>query len=155
MARAFAFHYERSVQRSIAMSATATSPAKTAAALGADLRTGRLDAVELTEQTLAAINSHGDKAIFIEVFGGRARREAAAAAARLKAGRPLSPLDGVPAAWKDLFDVEGRVTTAGSVVLKSNPSAARDAPLLAAGAAAGLVTIGTTNMTEFAFSGIR
>lgn len=136
------------------MSATATSPAKTAAALGADLRTGRLDAVELTEQTLAAINSHGDKAIFIEVFAGRARREAAAAAARLKAGRPLSPLDGVPAAWKDLFDVEGRVTTAGSVVLKSNPSAARDAPLLAAAAAAGLVTIGTTNMTEFAFSGI-
>jgi aspartyl-tRNA(Asn)/glutamyl-tRNA(Gln) amidotransferase subunit A len=136
------------------MAAAAISAPRTAAALGADLRTGRLDAVELTERTLAAINSHGDKAIFIEVFAARARREAAAAAARLKAGRPLSPLDGVPAAWKDLFDVEGKVTTAGSVVLKSDPSAARDAPLLAAAAAAGLVTIGTTNMTEFAFSGI-
>ena len=78
------------------MSATPTSPAKTAAALGADLRAGRADAVELTEQTLAAINSHGDKAIFIDVLAARARREAAAAAARLKAGRPLSPLDGVP-----------------------------------------------------------
>ena len=136
------------------MAAAAISAPRTAAALGADLRTGRLDAVELTERTLAAINSHGDKAIFIEVFAARARREAAAAAARLKAGRPLSPLDGVPAAWKDLFDVEGKVTTAGSVVLKSDPSAARDAPLLAAAAAAGIVTIGTTNMTEFAFSGI-
>ena len=136
------------------MSATPTSPAKTAAALGADLRAGRADAVELTEQTLAAINSHGDKAIFIDVLAARARREAAAAATRLKAGRPLSPLDGVPAAWKDLFDVEGRTTTAGSLVLKSNPPSARDALLLSAAVAAGLVTIGTVNMTEFAFSGI-
>jgi aspartyl-tRNA(Asn)/glutamyl-tRNA(Gln) amidotransferase subunit A len=137
--------------RNIAMGATAT---KTAAALGADLRAGRADAVELTEQTLAAINSHCDKAIFIDVLAARARREAAAAAGRLKAGRHLSLLDGVPAAWKDLFDVEGRTTTAGSLVLKSDPPAGRDAPLLAAAAAAGLVTICTTNMTEFAFSGI-
>lgn len=136
------------------MSTTAPSPAKTAATLGADLRAGRADAVELTEQTLAAINSHGDKAIFIDVLAARARREAAASAARLKAGRPLSPLDGIPAAWKDLFDVEGRTTTAGSLVLKSNPPSARDAPLLSAAVAAGLVTIGTVNMTEFAFSGI-
>ena len=136
------------------MAAMANSTPRTAAALGAELRAGRVDAVELAEQTLATINSHSDKAIFTEVFAVRARREAAAAAARLKAGRPLSSLDGVPAAWKDLFDVEGRVTTAGSVVLKSDPPAARDAPLLTAGVAAGLVTIGTTNMTEFAFSGI-
>ena len=136
------------------MAAMANSTPRTAAALGAELRASRVDAVELAERTLAAINSHSDKAIFTEVFAVRARREAAAAAARLKAGRPLSALDGVPAAWKDLFDVEGRVTTAGSVVLKSDPPAARDAPLLTAGVAAGLVTIGTTNMTEFAFSGI-
>jgi aspartyl-tRNA(Asn)/glutamyl-tRNA(Gln) amidotransferase subunit A len=136
------------------MAAMANSTPRTAAALGAELRAGRLDAVELTERTLAAIISHSDQAIFTDVFAVRARREAAAAAARLKAGLPLSPLDGVPAAWKDLFDVEGRVTTAGSVVLKSNPPASRDAALLAAAAAAGLVTIGTTNMTEFAFSGI-
>ena len=136
------------------MGATATSPAKTAAGMGVDLRAGRADAVELTEQTLAAINSHGDKAIFIDVLAARARREAAAAAARLKAGRSLSPLDGVPAAWKDLFDVEGRTTTAGSLVLKSDPPAGRDAPLLSAAVAAGLVTIGMVNMTEFAFSGI-
>jgi aspartyl-tRNA(Asn)/glutamyl-tRNA(Gln) amidotransferase subunit A len=136
------------------MAAMAHPTAKTAAALGADLRAGRLDAVELTEQTLATIVSHADKAIFTEVLAVRARREAAAAAARLKAGRPLSLLDGVPVAWKDLFDVEGRATTAGSVVLKSNPLVNRDAALLAAATAAGLVTIGTTNMTEFAYSAI-
>jgi aspartyl-tRNA(Asn)/glutamyl-tRNA(Gln) amidotransferase subunit A len=136
------------------MAATAHPIAKTAAALGADLRAGRLDAVELTEQTLATIVSHADKAIFTEVLAVRARREAAAAAARLKAGRPLSLLDGVPVAWKDLFDVEGRATTAGSVVLKSNPPANRDAALLAAATAAGLVTVGTVNMTEFAYSAI-
>ena len=136
------------------MAALADSTPKTAAALGADLRAGRLDAVELTERTLAAIISHSDKTIFTEVLAVRARREAAAAAARLKAGRPLSPLDGVPAAWKDLFDVEGRTTTAGSVVLKFNPPANRDAALLAAAVAAGLVTVGTVNMTEFAYSGI-
>jgi len=132
----------------------AISTPRTAAALGADLRAGRLDAIELTERTLAAINSHGDQAIFVEVLAARAHREAAAAAARLKAGRPLSALDGVPVAWKDLFDVEGKVTTAGAAVLKFDPPAIRDARLLAAATAAGLVTVGTTNMTEFAFSGI-
>ena len=73
------------------MAAMANSTPRTAAALGAVLRATRVDAVELAERTLAAINSHSDKAIFTEVFAVRARREAAAAAARLKAGRPLSP----------------------------------------------------------------
>ena len=135
------------------MPATQSLP-KTAAQLGAELRAGTLDAVDLTERTLAAIAAHKDKAIFIEVLPARARKEAAAAAQRLKAGRPLSALDGVPVAWKDLFDVEGRVTTVGSVVFKSNPPAKRDAALLEAGVRAGMITIGITNMTEFAYSGI-
>jgi aspartyl-tRNA(Asn)/glutamyl-tRNA(Gln) amidotransferase subunit A len=88
------------------------------------------------------------------VTAERARAEAQAARARLKAGLPLSPLDGVPVAWKDLFDVKGRVTTAGSRVLASNPPAMQDAALLAASARAGMVLIGLVNMTEFAFSGI-
>jgi aspartyl-tRNA(Asn)/glutamyl-tRNA(Gln) amidotransferase subunit A len=131
-----------------------SSPPKTAAALGADLQAGRLDARELVEQTLAAVSAHADKAIFTEVTAERARREADAARARLKAGRPLGPLDGVPMAWKDLFDVEGRVTTAGSVVLASGPPARKDAALLRAAVDAGLVTIGLVNMSEFAYSGI-
>ena len=126
----------------------------TGARLAADLRSGALDAVDLTERTLAQIAAYPDRAIFIEVLTARALQEAGAARKRLREGRPASALDGVPVAWKDLFDFEGRVTTAGSVVLKSNPPAARDAALLAAGVRAGLVTIGATNMTEFAYSGI-
>lgn len=126
----------------------------TAARLAADLRSGALDAVDLTERTLAGIAACSDQAVFTEVLTKRALREAEAARKRLREGRPISALDGVPLAWKDLFDVEGRVTTAGSVVLKSNPPASRDAALLEAGVRAGLVTIGTTNMTEFAYSGI-
>jgi aspartyl-tRNA(Asn)/glutamyl-tRNA(Gln) amidotransferase subunit A len=126
----------------------------TGARLAADLRSGALDAVALTEQTLAGIAAHTDKTVFTQVLAERALGEAKASAKRWKAGRPLSALDGVPVAWKDLFDVAGRVTTAGSVVLKNNPPAARDAALLEAGVRAGLVTIGITNMTEFAYSGI-
>src|ERR1700677_4811872 len=107
-------------------------PFKTASELGAELRAGRLDACELVERTLDAISAHDDKAIFTELTPTRAGREASAARARLRAGRPLSPLDGVPMAWKDLFDVEGRVTTAGSVVLKGGSPAPRDAALLRA-----------------------
>ncbi len=136
------------------MPATPTIPPTSAAQLGADLRAGRLDACDLIEATLAAIAAHPDKAIFTEVTAQRARKEAQAARARLRAGLPLSPLDGVPVAWKDLFDVEGRVTTAGSQVLKSNPPAREDAALLKAAACAGLVLVGLVNMTEFAYSGI-
>jgi aspartyl-tRNA(Asn)/glutamyl-tRNA(Gln) amidotransferase subunit A len=126
----------------------------TASELGAELRSGRLDPCELVESALSAISAHEDKAIFTEVTATRARREAGAARARLRAGRPLSPLDGVPMAWKDLFDVEGRVTTAGSLVLKGGAPAPRDAALLRAAVAAGMVTVGLVNMTEFAYSGI-
>lgn len=129
-------------------------PRPTAAELGADLRAGRRDAVDLVEDTLAAIGNHSDQAIFTEVTAKRARAEALAARARLRAGLALSPLDGVPVAWKDLFDVKGRVTTAGSRVLASAPPAAKDAALLEAAGRAGLVLIGLVNMTEFAFSGI-
>ena len=135
------------------MSASRSLPV-TAAELGADLRAGRRDAIDLIEQTLAAVAAFPDKAIFTEVTAARARREAAAARARLKSGLPLSALDGVPMAWKDLFDVEGRVTTAGSRVLANQPTAREDAALLQAAGRAGLVTLGLVNMTEFAYSGI-
>jgi aspartyl-tRNA(Asn)/glutamyl-tRNA(Gln) amidotransferase subunit A len=125
-----------------------------AAALSRKLRKAAVDPVDLAEQAFAAIEAAGDPAIFTETFRDRALAEARAARRRLKAGKPASLLDGVPVAWKDLFDIAGRVTTAGSVVLKSNPPAARDAALVAAGKRAGLVSIGALNMTEFAYSGI-
>jgi aspartyl-tRNA(Asn)/glutamyl-tRNA(Gln) amidotransferase subunit A len=60
----------------------------------------------------------------------------------------------VPVAWKDLFDVAGTVTTAGSAVFAAHAAAAQDAPLVAAGARAGMVCIGKTNLSEFAYSGL-
>ena len=127
---------------------------ETVVQLAASLRKGKLDAVELTESVLDSIARCDDKAIFVDMLPERARAEAKAARKRLKAGEPASLVDGVPIGWKDLFDIKGRVTTAGSVVLKSNLPAAADAALVQTGAKAGMVAVGTLNMTEFAFSGL-
>ena len=127
---------------------------ETVSQISKKLRSGKLDAVDLTEQVLEQIKSCDDQAIFIDVLADRARAEAKASRRRWKSAKPASLLDGVPIGWKDLFDIEGHVTTAGSVVLKSNPPAKSDAALVGGGHRAGMVTIGTLNMTEFAYSGI-
>ena len=122
--------------------------------LGQSLRKGRTDPVALVEDVFDRIERVGDPAIFIETLKPRAMAEARASRQRLKAGNPASLLDGVPIAWKDLFDLKGRVTTAGSMVLKSNAPAKADAALVAAAKTAGLLSVGCLNMTEFAYSGI-
>lgn len=127
---------------------------ETIAQISKKLRKGKLDAVDLTERILDAIRSCDDQAIFIDVLADRAVSEAKAARRRLRAGKPASILDGVPIGWKDLFDLKDRVTTAGSIVLKSEPPAKADAAMVAAGKAAGMIAIGTLNMTEFAYSAI-
>lgn len=93
-------------------------------------------------------------AAFIDVTETRALEESRAAAARWREKRPASALDGVPIAWKDLFDVAGTVSTAGSALFRGRPPATADAPLVAAGARAGFVCIGKTNLSEFAYSGL-
>jgi len=65
-----------------------------------------------------------------------------------------NPLAGLPFSAKDLFDVQGETTTAGSIVLKDNPAAIQDSPAVASMRAAGGTLIGRTNMVEFAFSGV-
>lgn len=122
--------------------------------MSADFACGARDPVAETEARLTAIAACDDPAIFTGVMAERALAEAHAARGRWRSEQPRGPLDGVPVGWKDLFDLAGRVTTAGSVVLRNAPPASADAPIVAAGDAAGLVTIGTTNMTEFAYSGI-
>lgn len=72
----------------------------------------------------------------------------------LDAGAPLPPLAGLALSLKDLFDVEGQVTTAGSIVLADAAPAASDAPSVARLRAAGAAFVGRTNMSEFAFSGV-
>jgi aspartyl-tRNA(Asn)/glutamyl-tRNA(Gln) amidotransferase subunit A len=129
-----------------------THGSRSLAALSALLQTEALDPVALAEETLDAIGTHSDQSIFTELTPERAMAEAEAAARRIRSGRSLGLLDGIPIAWKDLFDLEGMPTKAGSVVL--DEIAAGDAPVVAALKQAGMVCVGRTNMSEFAFSGL-
>ncbi|MFN7224425.1 MAG: amidase family protein, partial [Paracoccaceae bacterium] len=126
----------------------------TASTLARALRDGHRDPVDVVDEVFDKITAHGDPALFIRQTRDRAMAEARAARERLRAGNPASLLDGVPLAWKDLFDLKGTVTTAGSKVLRDAAPAAQDAALVQAAMRAGLVTVGAVNMTEFAYSGI-
>lgn len=115
---------------------------------------GSLDPRALAEETLDGIRNHRDQSIFTILTPERALAEADASAKRLREGRSLGILDGIPVAWKDLFDLEGLTTTAGSKVLADKPHATSDATVVEALVQAGMVAVGRTNMSEFAFSGI-
>ena len=127
---------------------THTRPdAPTAAALAADVRAGRTDPVALVEAALARIaECDGEVGAFVHVDAEGALREA-----RERAGEaPRGPLHGVPVAVKDLFDVAGQVTRAGSQV-PAGPPAERDAAAVARLRAAGAVVVGRTRTHEFAW----
>jgi len=124
------------------------------AAVGRALAAGALDPVEVAEFFLDRIAKAKANPAFIAVTADRARREAKAAARRYRQGTPLGPLDGVPVAWKDLMDMAGTPTTAGSAIYRDAPPKTRDAAVVANLAAAGMVAVGKTNLSEFAFSGI-
>ena len=102
---------------------------------------------------IAAPELEGAK-VFTAVFAESARREAEAADRRAAAGRLLGPLDGCIVSVKALFDVAGTVTSAGSAALRRLPSATQDAVVVQRLRAAGVVVIGKTQMTEFAFSAL-
>ncbi|WP_370153421.1 amidase [Ferrovibrio sp.] len=91
---------------------------------------------------------------FTKVWADSARAAAEAADLRARQGRSLGPLDGRIVSVKDLFDIPGEVTTAGSVLLRDAAPATAMAPAIARLQAAGAVLVGRTNMTEFAFSGV-
>lgn len=124
--------------------------------LAAELAAGRTSSQQLTEAALArAQDAAGEGArVFIRIDPERARAAARASDTLRAAGIVRSPLEGLPVSVKDLFDVAGQVTTSGSVVLKSAPPAARNAPVIERLIAAGAVIVGRSNMTEFAFSGL-
>ncbi len=128
--------------------------AMTAAALGRGIGKGTIDPRDLAEAYLAAIAAHPDGGrIYARATPERARAEAADAAVRARTGMRRGPLDGVPLAWKDLFDSAGTATEAGSAFLAGRVPAA-DAAVLARATRAGLVCLGKTHMTELAFSGL-
>lgn len=91
---------------------------------------------------------------FTTLYPDTARKEAAAADYRRKQGQSLGPLDGIIISIKDLFDVEGEPTLAGSVIHQSSPPATKDAIAVQRLREAGAVILGKTNMTEFAFTAI-
>lgn len=107
------------------------------------------------EACLARITAEPEGAIlFRSLYPEAARADAAASDARRAAGRPLSAIDGVIVSIKDLLDVAGEPTTAGSSLLLEAAPAARDAEVVRRLRRAGAVIIGKTHMTEFAFSAV-
>ncbi len=108
------------------------------------------------EQALARIadpKGEGARAC-LTVYAEVARAAADAADARANSGISLGALDGAIITIKDLFDVAGEPTRAGSRILADAPPAAADAPIVRRLRAAGAVIVAKTNMTEFAFSGV-
>jgi aspartyl-tRNA(Asn)/glutamyl-tRNA(Gln) amidotransferase subunit A len=112
------------------------------------------DRLEAALARIADPKGEGARAC-LTVYTQAARDAADAADARAKAGISLGPLDGAIVSIKDLFDVAGEVTRAGSKVLaEEGKPAAQDAPPVRRLRAGGAVIVAKTNMTEFAYSGI-
>ncbi|MET0533598.1 MAG: amidase, partial [Steroidobacter sp.] len=124
--------------------------------LARQLAAGTLRARTLVDEALERIadaNGEGSRA-FISINADVARTRADEIDRARAKGEKLPEFAGIPIALKDLFDVAGEVTRAGSIVLKGAPPALRDAPVVARLRAAGFVFIGRNNMTEFAYSGL-
>jgi aspartyl-tRNA(Asn)/glutamyl-tRNA(Gln) amidotransferase subunit A len=126
----------------------------TVAQLARDLAAGRTTSRELIERALtriAAAYGEGPRA-FLRVYEEAARADADHADELRKRGVRRSPIDGLPVSLKDLFDVAGELTRAGSRVLAREAKA--DAAAVARLRAAGAIFVGRTNMVEFAFGGV-
>ncbi|MDP6345185.1 MAG: amidase family protein [Alphaproteobacteria bacterium] len=126
----------------------------TALDLGAAIGRSEIDPVDLADHFLGRIASEdASHQVYINATPERARAEAEAASARAKAGLRQGSLDGVPMSWKDLTDTAGVATTFGSAILRDRVPA-RDALLLRRATLAGMVCLGKTNLSEFAYSGL-
>lgn len=123
-------------------------------ALSHALDTGSTTSVQLTQQALSrASNGEGAK-VYTRLFQEQALAAAQAADTLRQAGLRRSVIDGLPVSVKDLFDIQGKPTQAGSVVLGDAPAAPHNATVVQRLINAGAVITGTTNMTEFAYSGL-
>lgn len=124
--------------------------------LSAALDAGRVTSRELVETCLARIGDPAGEGarVYLNVDADGARRTADAIDAARARGERSRPYAGIPISIKDLFDIEGQVTTAGSRVLADAPPAEHDATAVARLRAAGFVVMGRSNMTEFAYSGL-
>ena len=126
--------------------------ARTAAAIAADVASGAVSAEAVARAALDRIAAlDGRVGAFTAVTGDRALAKARSIDADRAAGRPLGPLAGVPYGVKNLFDLAGLTTLAGSRIARNDPPAARDAVLVERMEAAGAVCLGALNMGEYAY----
>jgi aspartyl-tRNA(Asn)/glutamyl-tRNA(Gln) amidotransferase subunit A len=131
---------------------TANPTGLSAAEIAQAVAARKMSALSVTEAALARIAQH-DTVLnaFTDVTADRARAKARAIDAALAAGETVGPLAGVPFAVKNLFDVKGLATRAGSKINRDLPPAARDATLIERMEAAGAVLVGALNMGEYAY----
>jgi len=124
--------------------------------LAASLADGSIRSLDLIEACLEKIadNTGEGARVFTKVHADQARAAARAMDALRGAGLAPSRFAGIPISVKDLFDMAGDVTCAGSTALADNAPATRDAPAIARLKQAGFIVVGRTNMSEFAFSGL-
>jgi aspartyl-tRNA(Asn)/glutamyl-tRNA(Gln) amidotransferase subunit A len=129
---------------------------RTLTRLTGDLASGRTSSREQVEACLGRATLPGGEGqrTFLKIAAEPARAAADYFDSVRKLGASPGPFAGIPLSVKDLFDVAGDVTTAGSVVLQGAEPAAHDAVAVARLRAAGFIILGRTNMTEFAFSGL-
>lgn len=120
----------------------------------AQIAAGRTRAEALMDACLANAQASANRHTFVRRFDDMARAAARSVDAQHAAGAPLPVLAGLSVSVKDLFDVQGHRTTAGSKVLAAVAAAAADCAAVARLRAAGAALAGHTNMTEFAFSGV-
>jgi aspartyl-tRNA(Asn)/glutamyl-tRNA(Gln) amidotransferase subunit A len=132
------------------------SATPTLVSLADDLAAGRTTARKLVEECLSRIADPAGEGqrVFVHVDRDAALAAADGMDALRKANAAPSRFAGIPVSIKDLFDISGQVTRAGSRALEDSAPAAADATVVARLRRAGFVVIGRTNMTEFAYSGI-
>ncbi|WP_407186115.1 AtzE family amidohydrolase [Bradyrhizobium centrosematis] len=129
-----------------------TSKPETAADIASAVVGRRMSALDATEAALARIKQHdGVLNSFTDVTTDRARARARAVDADIAAGKSVGPLAGVPFAVKNLFDVAGLPTRAGSKINRDLAPARRDATLIERMEVAGAVLVGALNMGEYAY----
>jgi AtzE family amidohydrolase len=128
------------------------TPWASASEIAGAVSAGAQTALATIEQALARIEArNGTLNAFTAVLADRARAKARAIDADRAAGKPLGPLAGVPFAVKNLVDVAGLPTLAGSKINRERAPAERDSPLIARLEAAGAVLVGALNMGEYAY----
>ena len=114
----------------------------------------KISPVELVNYYYDKIESFNSPNPYTILTKERALTEAENCYKRIKENKILSPLDGVPVAWKDLFDFEGLTTVGGSLALKNMPPANQDAYTVSLAKKAGLIQLGKTSTVELALGGL-